>query len=270
MDVSLAELAEAEAMYRLESGAPAPVRSALGIRCCRIGGGVALAMRRDPARYWSKALGLGFAEPVTGPVIEQLCAFYLGQGVSEFVLQLAHSVLPGGWDGICAAHHLQEGNRWLKLVHGLADLPEVPGAAPRVTAIGPDQAEQWARVLAQGLGMATGRLSEMLAATVGQAGFRGYAAWSGGEMIAAANMFFYRGAAALSGAATLPEFRRRGAHAALLAARLRDARAAGCRVAFAETALRPENRNSSLHNMRRAGFDVLYERVNWLWRPLTT
>lgn len=270
MDVSLAELCEAEAMYRLESGAPPPVRSALGICCSRIGGGVALVMRRDPARYWSKALGLGFAEPLTAPVIDQLCAFYLGQGVSEFVLQLAHSVLPAGWDGICASHDLYEGNRWLKLAHRLADLPELPVAAPRVTAVGPDQAQEWARVLVRGFGMAEGRLSEMLAATVGQAGFRGYAAWAGEDMIAAANMFFYNGAAAFSGAATLPEYRRQGAHAALLAVRLRDARAAGCQVAFAETALQPTSRNPSLHNMRRAGFDVLYERVNWLWRPLTT
>src|SRR5262249_38620266 len=158
------------------------------------------------------------------------------------VLQLAHSVLPAGWDGICAAHDLYEGNRWLKLVHELADLPTAPAAAPRVTAVGPDQAQQWARVLVRGFGMAEGRLSEMLAATVGQAGFRSYAAWAGAEMIGAANMFLYRGAAAFSGAATLPEFRCQGAHAALLAARLRDARAAGCQAAFAETALKPASR----------------------------
>jgi hypothetical protein len=269
MDLSLAELAEAEAMYQLESGAPPPVRSALGIGCCRIGGGVALVMRRDTSRYWSKALGLGFAEPVTGPVIERLCDFYLEQGVSEFVLQLAHSVLPVGWDSICAAHDLYEGNRWLKLVHGLADIPDVPRTAPRVTAVGPDQAREWAHVMVRGFGMTDRRLTDMVAATVGQPGFRAYAAWDGAAMIAAANMFFYQDVAAFAGAATLPEFRCRGAQAALLAARLRDARAAGCRVAFAETALQLTARNPSLHNMRRAGFDVLYERVNWLWRPLT-
>jgi hypothetical protein len=270
MDLSLAEIAEAEATFELAASAPARAADALGIACCRIGGGVAVMMRNDPTHYWSKALGLGFREPVTAALIRHLCAFYREHGVPDFVLQLAHSVLPAGWDGICAANLLCEGNRWLKLVHRLTDIAPAPATAPAVTLVTPDEAGQWAGVLIRGFGMPGGPLVDMLAATVGRPGFRAYAAWEGDEMTGAANMYYYQDVAQFTGAATLPGRRRRGAQAALLAARLRDARAAGCREAFAETRQELGRRNPSLHNMRRAGFDVLYERVNWLWRPPAT
>lgn len=270
MDLSLAELAEAEAMYDLATSAPAPAADKLGIACCRIAGGIAVMMRNDPTHHWSKALGLGFSEPITAVLIRHLCAFYRDHGVPDFVLQLAHSVLPAGWDGICAANLLCEGNRWLKLVHPLVDIPAMPATAPQVSLVTPDEAGQWASVLIRGFRMPAGPLVDMLAATVGRPGFRAYAAWDGDELIGAANVYYYRDVAQFTGAATLPGRRRRGAQTALLAARLRDARAAGCREAFAETRQELIRRNPSLHNMRRAGFDVLYERVNWLWRPPST
>jgi ribosomal protein S18 acetylase RimI-like enzyme len=70
------------------------------------------------------------------------------------------------------------------------------------------------------------------------------------------------------GGATVPEQRHRGAQTALIAARARAAHAAGCRWLVVETgAEAPGGHNPSLHNLRRAGFEVLYERTNWIWRP---
>ena len=57
---SVTEGIEAECMY--EYGRSAPVQI-LGTAVARIGGGVAVSMRHDPTRYWSKALG--FSGPIT-------------------------------------------------------------------------------------------------------------------------------------------------------------------------------------------------------------
>jgi GNAT superfamily N-acetyltransferase len=65
------------------------------------------------------------------------------------------------------------------------------------------------------------------------------------------------GIAQFTGAATLPAHRRRGVQSALLAARLADARAAGCELAVVTT--QPGSR--SQRNVQRAGFHLLYSRA---------
>lgn len=59
-----------------------------------------------------------------------------------------------------------------------------------------------------------------------------------------------------------------GAQSALLAARVRDATAAGVKWLSAETGKPAAGKqNPSLNNMLRLGFDTQYERTNWTWRP---
>jgi hypothetical protein len=65
----------------------------------------------------------------------------------------------------------------------------------------------------------------------------------------------------------LPEFQGRGAQSALIAARMRAAIDAGCGLLVAETGdEQPGEHNTSLHNLLRLGFRVLYKRQNWVWR----
>jgi ribosomal protein S18 acetylase RimI-like enzyme len=65
------------------------------------------------------------------------------------------------------------------------------------------------------------------------------------------------GIAALTGAATAPEHRRRGVQTALLSARLADAASAGCDVAIITT----QPGSKSQQNAQRRGFDLLYTRA---------
>ncbi|HWC84528.1 MAG TPA: GNAT family N-acetyltransferase [Pseudonocardiaceae bacterium] len=269
MVVDVAELAEAEAMFQLESGAPPQVRAALGMRTARIGGGVALLMRAEGGRFWSKAVGLGFDVPVSGELLDEVIDFYQSNHARMAVLQVAPAVLPLDWARLREERGIQEGASWLKLAHDLSWI-ELPADAPRVTRVGPDQAARWATVLVRGFGLAETGVVDIWAATVGRPGFVAFAAWDGAKMIAAANLFRYGNTVSLCGAATLPGYRRRGAQSALLAARLADARETGCQWAFAETGAETAGaHNASLHNMRRAGFSVRYARANWHWKSRT-
>jgi GNAT superfamily N-acetyltransferase len=269
-----AERSEAEALYDFETGAPARVRAALGMEALRVGGGVALSMRADPTQFWSKGLGFGFDEPITAELMAQVCGFYRSQRSPMTVLQLAPSVLPGDWDEICAKENITGGSAWVKLVADVGTvLDRVEQHAPlapelRVGPVTPGDAAAWASVMLRVFEMPEEHLAEMVSASVGRPGWHPHAVWQGEEIVATATMHVHDDTAQFFGGATLPSTRRKGAQTALLAARARAAHTAGCRWLVAETGVeQPGDHNSSLHNMLRTGFDVLYERRNWIWRP---
>ncbi|GAB2820739.1 hypothetical protein GCM10027176_26400 [Actinoallomurus bryophytorum] len=270
----LAERSEAEALYDFETGAPAGVRAALGMETLRVGGGVALSMREDTTQFWSKGLGFGFDEPVTAELMGRICDFYRSQRPPVAVLQLAPSVLPADWDEICAKENITAGSAWVKCVTdvetALAHIARRTPLAPelRVGPVTPADSSAWASVMMRVFDMQGRHLAEMTAESALRPGWHPYAVWQGEEIVATATMHVYEDAAQFFGGATLPSARRRGAQTALMAARAEAAHAAGCRWLVAETgAEQPGEHNSSLHNMFRTGFDVLYERRNWIWRP---
>jgi GNAT superfamily N-acetyltransferase len=272
----LAERSEAEALYDFETGAPEHVRAALGMEALRLGGGVALSMREDTTQFWSKGLGFGFDEPITAELMGRVCGFYRSQRAPMAVLQFASSVLPANWDEICAKENIAAGSAWVKLVSDIdTAITRIEQHAPlapelRVGPVAPGDSSEWASVMMRVFDMPGQNLAGMAAGSVGRPGWHPYAVWQGEELVATATMHVHGKAAQFFGGATLPSARRKGAQTALLAARAKAARAAGCRWLVAETgAEQPGDHNSSLHNMLRTGFNVLYERRNWIWRPDT-
>jgi hypothetical protein len=266
---ALAEGAEAEFMYQYESNMPPSTRSAFGVTTTRIGGGVALSMRRDPTGYWSKALGFGFDEPITRDLIDRVIDFYRGEGSTGAVIQIAPSVLPPDWDDIRARHDLRPGSQVVKLWCPIDAFG--PGqTGMRVGPVGPGDAEEWASVVLRGFGMPEEGIAEMLVASVGHPDFRPFAVWDGDHLVAGANLFVNGEVGSLNTGSTLPGHRNRGAQSALLAARAKEAANAGCRWLVAEAGRPAEGEtNPSLNNMLRAGLRQLYVRQNWIWRPDT-
>jgi hypothetical protein len=274
---ALVEQSEAEALYDFEFGAPSQVRAALGMESFRIGGGVVLSMRNDPTQFWSKTLGLGFEEPVTAELIEEVCGFYRAQETPMAVIQLAPSVLPEDWADICAKMNISAGSPWVKLVCDTdvavarSEERAEPETELRVGPVEAGQAREWASVMLGVFGMPQEGLAEMVVSSVGRPDWHPYAAWDGEDLVATGTMHVHQSAAQFFSGATLPHARHRGGQSGLLTARARAADAAGCRWLVAETgAETPGTHNSSLHNMLRIGFSVLYERQNWIWQSTTT
>ncbi|MBO9532422.1 MAG: GNAT family N-acetyltransferase [Solirubrobacteraceae bacterium] len=98
----------------------------------------------------------------------------------------------------------------------------------------------------------TTALRELLAA-----GTQPYLATRGGVPAGAGSLRLAGRIAQLTGASTIPAHRREGVQTALLAARLRDAHAAGCEIAVVTT----QPGSTSQRNVRRAGFALLYSRM---------
>jgi hypothetical protein len=85
--------------------------------------------------------------------------------------------------------------------------------------------------------------------------------------VAAALSFVANGVGWLGWDATLPEGRGRGAQRTLIASRITEAAAAGCRFVTAETGTYVgRNPDPSFRNYRHAGFIQLYERATYVRR----
>jgi GNAT superfamily N-acetyltransferase len=261
----LAEQGEAEALVRFEAQAPHSMATTMGIAHIRIGGGVALSVREDPSRFWSKALGFGFDEPITAALIARVCAFYRAQRSPSATIQIAPERLPADWDAICTAEGLAAAGSWIKL--GCPVDAMRPGTSLlRVGPIAPDEGHWWATLVMRGFGLPV-ELAPMLAASVGTPGMTALGAWDGDELVATAHLSVHEDVGELQATVTLPEHRGRGAQSALIAA-CGSAAAAGCRWLVADTG-RPDPGQPvpSLRNLMRAGLEPLYERVNWTRRP---
>lgn len=261
------ELAEAEAMFAYVQSMSAAVAESLGAGGLRVGGGIAMSIRSDVTNFFSKALGFGFGEPVTPALIGAVTEFYRTQGTPQATIQVAPQVLPSDWADIAVQEGLSEGGTFLKLVGAPGRL----GSARtdlRIATVQPAEREAWSEVLMEGFGMPDQRLAPMAAGAVGEPGWTAYGAWDRDKLVAAASVNIQGEVAELTGAATLPEYRRRGAQSALLAARARQAKAAGVKWLVVETWKPPAgDKNPSLDNLLKLGFGIRYERPNWIWRP---
>ncbi|GHF39546.1 GNAT superfamily N-acetyltransferase [Amycolatopsis bartoniae] len=253
------ELAEAAAAGELLEAQPRRVRRELGIATAHLGGGVVTAVRADPTRYWSRAVGLGFAGPVTRAVVGEITAFWRAQGVPQGRIQLAPEVVPDDMAEIVAAQALAPGPVALKLAGRAEDVPPARTAL-RVTEIAPREAGAWSAAVCAAYELPE-VLAPLWAPAAGHPRFVALGAWDGRELVAGALLHVSGEMGELAGAATLPGHRGRGAQSALLAAR---AAASGSRSLVAETGAEPGNR--SLRNLRRAGLRVRYERPSWIWR----
>jgi GNAT superfamily N-acetyltransferase len=92
------------------------------------------------------------------------------------------------------------------------------------------------------------------AAAHGAPGATDVLAYVDGTVAGAASVIVRDGRAALGGAVTLPAFRRRGLHAALIQWRLRQAARSGCDLATAAA----DVGSASARNLQRQGFVVAY------------
>ena len=95
------------------------------------------------------------------------------------------------------------------------------------------------------------------------AGIHRYAALRDGVLAGGAGLRVTEGIAQFTGAGTAPAHRRHGIQSALQAARVADARAAGCDIAVIP--VQPGSR--SQQNAHRQGFDLRYTRAVLVRQP---
>jgi hypothetical protein len=176
----------------------------------------------------------------------------------------AHAVcVPPGYLGLeesLQALGYTRGYAWMKFERN--DAPSAPAETDLRVEETLD-AEAFALASEGGYGL-TPELARELAAIVGAPGWRCFVAFAGDEPAACGALYADGDHGWLGVASTLPQFRRRGAQGAILAARIEAGRADGVRRFASETGKRGEGRpDQSYRNILRAGFREAYVRPNW-------
>ncbi len=264
----LAERTEALALRRMMTDQPAEVVELLGVSARDLADGVHTVVVRDPMwGYWNKALG--FCETVSETTVDEVVDRASALGVSAFALQVQPRAVPDDWETIAERHGLTQGTMFVKCF-GNAE-PRAVETDLRIQRLGPEDAVAFTDVMAAGFEFEA--TADAHAFFDGAHFFEGdwasFGAYDGDHLVAVARMLAVAatGAVALFGAATLPAGRSRGAQAALLDVRIREARERGLPFASAETWLESEgNPNPSQHNLRRAGLTEVHTRPSWVWR----
>lgn len=260
----LAERTEEATVSDLVGMLTPELAESLGAARLAVGGGTALRMAgANELPMFNRVIGLGLDAPITDEVVDEAAEFARGAGGPWLLLQLPPFVETPDVLGLLGRRGFRRGSCWAKMMRPVGD-PPTATTDLRVVEVGAEEADEFGRVQCVGMEMPP-FLAPWCARQVGAPGWRTYAAYDGDRMVAIGSLFRHADVAALSGAATLPEARGRGAQSALMARRIADAREMGLSWVSAETgAETPENPNPSLRNMHRAGLEHLYDRQNWL------
>jgi GNAT superfamily N-acetyltransferase len=205
--------------------------------------------------------GLGMVRAVDDSDASVLERFFCERGERPHasICPLAHPSLVGvlgerGWTPVAFENVL------VRPIDPAEKIPPVPdGVDVRVAREG-GELELWAALVANGFSAPEDPLPAELRLATAATGVFGSSALIGyvdGEPAGAGELHVDGDVAWLSADTTLPQFRRRGVHAALQRARLDLAREAGCTIAVTESM----PGSASQRNMSRLGFDIAYTRV---------
>jgi GNAT superfamily N-acetyltransferase len=254
------EFAEEEGYLDAFRAAPPTLAQEHGIAYERVDGVTCTSVADLPrSRIFNHVFGLGRANPATDEQLDRIAEFY---GKETYFVALAQDAEPDDLAARLEARGFEPDSAWTKFRRGV-DPPAPVESELRVEPIGPQHARDFGRIVAAGFELPefTGR---WLAALFARPRWTCFVAFADDEPAAAGTLFVCRGVGWLGFAATLPEFRRRGAQSALLAARIRAAAELGCSQVAGETgALEEGRRSNSYRNIVRAGFEPVYDRPNY-------
>lgn len=250
-----------EDLYR---AAPAALRERHGLRTRRAACATLLMAPGLDVLAFNRATGLGLEGPADRRAIGWIGEAFVAAGVRRYFVPVSPLAEPSALPSWLRAHGLRPYNRWVKLIRGVEEAA-MPETRLRIERVSEEHAGDFGRIVSAAFEWPAW-VGEWIAATIGRRGWLHYLAFDGRTPVAAATLRHAGPFGWPAWAATLPEYRGQGAHAALLARRIQDARTVGCTILTAETAEnRPERPSASNRNAIRAGFLAAYLRPNYLF-----
>lgn len=263
MDNRRFELLEMSVWSRIQGATAAEFTGRFGISVLHDRAGLRLRAHRTRDLSLNRVYGLGIQVPLTEQGLDALIEEYRRADVSRFMVS---------WSPVCRPH---DAGHWFQ-ERGFRRIPSVARLARHtdVTLPSPSDLVVVEATLADAgqFGELAARCNELppeyasgLNSTIGHPGWRHYYVLDGERPIAAAALYVEDDVAWAGLGGTLPGDRRRGAQSAVLARRVRDAHDAGARWITSWTTAEFSGRpNQSLRNMKRLGFQVMYESENYV------
>lgn len=263
----LAELAEANCMADFCRAAPAYIAEAHGLYVEQRPS-YTLTLVKDQRNFgmYNRVFALGVGQPTTEEEVEQVVDLYR-QANLPFLVRLSPDAQPPK-----LLHWLKTGGLVLDQAETSARFYTQPGSLMPLSSplsireVGAVEAADFARIACLDHHPA---LQMWLLATLGRPGWHHYLAFEAEVPIATGVLYIQERIGWLGWAATLPAYRRKGAHQALLVHRLNEAMKMGCVLVSAETRGETEDApNPSYHNLQRLGFQLAYLRLHYHFDPV--
>jgi GNAT superfamily N-acetyltransferase len=255
------EVAEAEAWADNVRALGSRVGNPLGARLLRAGAATVPVVRSVGSPLVNRVIGLGIVAPALEEDVDAVVAAY-GEHELGFAVSVAPHAEPAELQEWLEQRGLVPSSSFAKLWRRTA-APPTAETSLRIERIGAERARDFSRVNCAAWHL-DGDFAAWFEASVGRPCWRHYLAFDDEQPVAAGALFVHDGAAWLGFAATLPRHRGRGAHAALLARRIRDAVELGCELVVTEAhPSTPARPSPSYRNIRAAGFELAYLRPNY-------
>jgi GNAT superfamily N-acetyltransferase len=216
----------------------------------------------DPSILVNRVFGLGSRGEPAAAQLAAIRRVYAEAGVERFFLH----VTPGYGSELRSRLEdagFERYRGWMKFTRG-TDPVETRDTGLALRTIGRNEAAAFAAIACAAFDLEKAT-EAAVAALVEAEGWSVHMSFDGGEP-AGCGALYVRGAIGyLDWGATRPEYRRRGSQTALLGARLRAARDAGCETIVTMTGEAvPGDPQQSYSNILRAGFAEAYLRENWI------
>ena len=245
---------------------PAELAARRKLACFRVSGAFIAVAPGSVSLQRNRVVGLGLEEPATEKTLDHILDVFRASRVKRFSLHQGPFAQAGG---------ITEGllGRGFKVHHHYSKLwrdtsaPFAVATDLRVHRIRKPEAEVFARACVEGENFGwTADRSAWIQAAVGAPGFSHYLAFDGDKPVATGLLYVQGDSGWLGWGGTLSAYRRRGAHSALIAARVKRAAQLGAKWIVSETlAPTPGRPSGSYRNQLRQGFEQAYQRPIWVW-----
>src|SRR5262245_44370007 len=234
----------------------------------RVGDGLLTLLPKSDSLRMNRVIGLGHRGLARESMIDEIVARYRSAGLRRFSFLMS----PGPQAAEIAAWVGERGFE----PHGgytlLVRDARIPVSRPRsaarlrVARSRSDDRLTVVRIIEEVFGAPRSRRSWALAA-IGSPGYEHYIAWVDRTPVAVGTLQVEGDMAWLGGGATLPRWRRAGAHGALIAARLARAARLGSRWVWVQTNLPGRGqRDASRRNLVRMGFEQASLKPSFVWK----
>lgn len=251
------------AAYR---AAPPDVAHELGLSTSSLGQAAVFRAHRAPSWFLNRVLGVGVFEPVLLDALDVELERYRDAGVPHGVC-LAPEARPAELASWLAERDLHHTTTLARMFRDLERIP-ADGGDVEVVAVDPSRARLFGETVAVGFGFGVS-LAGWFENLCALDGWHAYLALIDGTAVGTGVLCVDGDLGWLGFGSTLGDYRRRGVHRSMLSRRMRDAAELGCQRLQTETNLgQGDEPTPSLDNIRRCGFQMAYERRNFVWDPL--
>lgn len=257
------ERVEVQAWRDLFAAAPASAASALRLAGRELGGAYAVSAPALETFMFNRVVGLGMSDAASDALLDTVVAHYAKQDAA-FEVNLCPLAEPDDLPARLTARGLGAPFHHVKWLRGIQAAPAQAWTL-RLERVKPRQALAFATIAAAGYADGNAAARDWLAGSVGRPHWTHYVTWDGDEPAGCGAMYVADDGAWLVFDSTRAGHRGKGSQSLIIAARIRDAAAAGCRWLSTDTGPnRPDVDTAAWRNLSRAGFVAAYERQCWI------